>query len=282
MENIFIGLHGADSSPYYNNLNNFTFNRTIDLSEKVTKLPRSLKDLNQIKNNPPQIPFSHLNSYYFDNDGVQEILDPVITSENMFFVESNSAHHISYFLAKNAFKNCPPNCKKAVLNFDQHQDYDVINPQTSGLFCGSWGRMLRYENIDYFVEGKYCQSENVVISFQEMNGQYIDPDEINEVLKAYEYVYVSVDMDVLLKISQNFKRTNWPDGGMEIDTLKQYIDSRLNGVNVIAADITGFPFKIEEWELRNNEKRKVFDTLTQNIIDVANALQRHIHAVQPQ
>ena len=45
---------------------------------------------------------------------------------------------------------------------------------------------------------------------------------------------------------------------------------------------SGFPFKTEEWELRNKEKRKVFDTFTQNIIDVANTLQRHIRAVQPQ
>lgn len=281
MENIFIGLHGADS-PYYNNLNNFTFDRTIDLSEKVNELPISLKDLNQIKTNPPPISFSKSNSYYFDNDGIQEILDPIVTEGNLFFVESNSAHHISYFLAKNAFKNCPPNCKKAVLNFDQHLDYGISYSPVENLFCGNWGGTLRNETADYFVEGKYCQSENVVISFQEKNGQRIDADKINEELKAYEYVYVSVDMDVLLKVDKNFKRTNWPDGGMDIDTLKQYIDSRLNGVNVIAADITGFPFKTEEWELRNKEKRKVFDTFTQNIIDVANALQRHIRAAQPQ
>lgn len=281
MENIFIGLHGTDS-PYYNNLNNVTFDRTIDLSETVNELPISLKDLNQIKDNPPQIPFSKSNSYYLDIDGVQGILDPVVTEGNLFFVESNSAHHISYFLAKNAFQNCPPNCKKAVLNFDQHYDYGLSHSPVENLFCGNWGGTLRNENVDYFVEGKSCQSENAVISFQEMNGQSIDASQINEVLKAYEYVYVSVDMDVLLKISQNFKRTNWPDGGMDIDTLKQYIDSRLNGVTVIAADITGFPFKTEEWQLRNESTQKVFDTYAQNIIDVANALQRHIRAVQPQ
>lgn len=277
MENIFIGLHGANS-PYYNNLKDFAFDRTIDLSEKVNELPISLKD----KTNPPPIPFSKSNSYYFDNDGVREILDPIVTEGNLFFVESNSAHHISYFLAKNAFQDCPPNCKKAVLNFDQHLDYGISYSPVENLFCGNWGGTLRNENADYFVEGKYCPSENVVISFQEKNGQRIDADKINEELKAYEYVYVSVDMDVLLKVDKNFKRTNWPDGGMDIDTLKQYIDSHLNGVTVIAADITGFPFKTEEWELRNKEKRKVFDTFTQNIIDVANTLQRHIRAVQPQ
>lgn len=107
MENIFIGLHGANS-PYYNNLKDFAFDRTIDLSEKVNELPISLKD----KTNPPPIPFSKSNSYYFDNDGVREILDPVSAAGNLFFVESNSAHHISYFLAKTRFKTVLPTAKK--------------------------------------------------------------------------------------------------------------------------------------------------------------------------
>lgn len=185
MEEIFIGLHKTASSPYFNSR---TYDGIIDLADEIIELPNTTGGINS------------KNSYCFNYENVSAVFNGVDVLGNIFFVESNSAHHISYYLAKKAFDSYRQGVKKAVLNIDQHEDYGSC-AAVGKMFCGNWGSAIRKDAADYFVEGKVCpgQSENTILSFQKWNG------------------------------------------GMTLEELKSTLNNDLNGVNVIAADITGFP-----------------------------------------
>lgn len=257
MQEIFIGLHEAASSPYFNNR---TYDGTIDLADKIIESP------NTIDGN------ASTNSYYFNCEGVKAVFNDVDVLGNIFFVESNSAHHISYYLAKKAFDSCQQEMQKAVLNIDQHEDYGLCSA-IDKMFCGNWGSAIRKEYADYFVEGKYCpsQSENAVVSFQKLNGNGISREIINqELAKPDKCVYVSVDMDVLKGVETYKYRTNWKNGGMTLKELESMLNNDLNGVNVIAADITGFPL--------NNIGEDAAQKYQSDIEAVAQMLKSHIRA----
>lgn len=256
MEEIFIGLHKTASSPYFNSR---TYDGIIDLADEIIELPNTTGGINS------------KNSYCFNYENVSAVFNSVDVFGNIFFVESNSAHHISYYLAKKAFDSYRQGVKKAVLNIDQHEDYGSC-AAVGKMFCGNWGSVIRKEAADYFVEGKVCpgQSENTILSFQKWNGGSINHEIINqELAKPDKCVYVTVDMDVLKGTDNANLRTNWKNGGMTLEELKSTLNNDLNGVNVIAADITGFP-------LTEKCSRSACDSYIKDIEAVADILKGFI------
>lgn len=171
----------------------------------------------------------------------------------LFFVESNSAHHISRFIAKAAYDEYvnvmrATNPKFLIVNFDQHDDYGV-KKEDKDLFCGNWGAYISAEiRCDYLVIGRKFEKGILYCPYNKDKETYSladDVDKLNELYASYDKIYVTVDMDVLnsapfVPKETAAKRTNWGHGDMNIDMLEGLI-TQIPVNKIIAADITGFP-----------------------------------------
>lgn len=172
------------------------------------------------------------------------------TCKKLFFTESNSAHHISYFIAKRAFSQlsvCETPEKYLVINFDQHQDNGTMK---GDFFCGSWGsRVTGLLHADYFIIGEKARvdshlfrSDPSVKASVYTSSNRSELEGIMTKINEYDKIYVTVDMDVLTGKEDKIQRTNWKHGNMKKEDLLGMI-GRLPAQKIVAADITGFPPK---------------------------------------
>lgn len=237
--NIFLGLHDCCNrmySPYYNNLQ---FDFETCLSSYVNKCPTSIKNSVPISTLQKKLDSYELNTEVTTK--LQNMTEGVLG--NLFYVESNSAHQLSYFLACQAYeeiREVSSTINMAVINFDQHGDYGSAS---ENLGCHNWGYKLSHDTIiDYYVTGNPKGSKATSACAAYCNNEEIDFLNVNDYLRNYDYIYVTVDMDVINGV-ENCYRTNWPNGGIDKDIFCIYIATCLEEVNVIAADITGFPLK---------------------------------------
>lgn len=169
----------------------------------------------------------------------------------LFFTESNSAHHISYYIAMRVFEQLRASeetpQKYLVVNFDQHQDYGTMEGK---FFCGSWGcRVTNHLRADYFIIGEktrvdshlyHCDPCEKTLNYTSSSAA--DLEKIMAKINEYDKIYVTVDMDVLIAPDDTIQRTNWKRGNLQPNTLMELL-SRLPAEKIAAADITGFPPK---------------------------------------
>lgn len=99
------------------------------------------------------VKLSDLNSMFFADDS-----SPITGDLNGFVfavIDHNSAHHMSYVLARRAFTGNNAK-KKIIVNFDRHQDY---GSQSNDIACDTWAYFTRNGNTkcadSYVVIGTY-------------------------------------------------------------------------------------------------------------------------------
>ncbi len=181
-------------------------------------------------------------SYIFDDVGVKKRLSGGIANDYLCFVQSNSAHQLTYYLAGEVFKQSKAT-QKLVFNFDQHAD---TGGSASELWCGTWGgeRLKQMiPNCSYSVLGatgkKINLTEEVEKLFIKNYTQTLETG--HKPAHSGLDIYVTVDMDVLDRGQGNegTKRTNWKHGHQNIEDLIAAISLIPN--RVIGADVTGFP-----------------------------------------
>lgn len=232
MNGIYFALHkqqGRFLYPYYKG--NLTFQGEEDLSGRFAKLA----------------PYNSSETYSLIGTGptekliqdMEESLKGRVPDKSLFFVESNSAHHMSYFLAKEAAGRLGEGEKLLVLNFDQHEDHGFL---ARTFFCGNWGsHVLQKAGCDYTAVG----ASGRITSFKAgVTGcRKYGLDQLSECLeqrhKDCTKIYVTVDMDVL-RNDMVLKRTNWNSGDISFNVLKALLMS-LPAEKITVADITGFP-----------------------------------------
>lgn len=160
-----------------------------------------------------------------------------VPDKALFFNESNSAHHLSYFLAKETARRSD-GAKLLVVNFDQHMDFGTPNGR---FFCGSWGSRICNSGCDYLAVG--CNDRINSFKAGEKTGKAYDLSALSDCVKEKHgdcaKIYVTVDMDILANPASP-KRTNWNPGRVGLDALTKLLTS-LPASKITAADITGFP-----------------------------------------
>lgn len=223
----FICLHSCTDSPYYNPLE---FSERLCLADCFSGGYATSTD-----------------SYSVTNlTELERRFGEINACKKLFFTESNSAHHMTYFTARRVFEQLRESKtteKYLVVNFDQHQDYSVRNSKTI-FFCGSWGGWVTTElKADYFIIGEGGTDKDSHL-YRANSGKTVfksnsELDKIMAEINKYDKIYVTVDMDVLISDSQ-IRRTNWKSGKLQTDVLLSML-SRLPRTKIVAADITGFP-----------------------------------------
>lgn len=282
MNGIYYALHkqaGRFLYPYYKG--NLNFQEERNLSDHFTKAGATdtsesylLKGAEEKKRSPESEAAIETMAKSFREQ---------VPDKSLFFVESNSAHHMTYFLAREAARRLGKGEKILVINFDQHEDFES---HSGRFFCGSWGSYLMEKiHCDYVVVG--ATKEGIAFYKCDENGDKKDrktyklnqmKDCLEPLYKDYTKIYVTVDMDVL-KNNENLKRTNWGPGKMPFDTLTELLNS-LPAEKIVAADITGFPPVKREW-LENNPD--VYNSFIEDIRNTAGILGQlmGIEAVRP-
>lgn len=160
-----------------------------------------------------------------------------VPDKSLFFNESNSAHHLTYFLTKEAARRLA-DAKLLVVNFDQHMDY---GSPSGRFFCGSWGSRVCAAGCDYLVVGSNRRATS--FKAKESAGRAYDLTQLADCIQKRHgdcaKIYVTVDMDVLENPAAP-RRTNWNPGSLDFPALARLLDS-LPADRITAADITGFP-----------------------------------------
>lgn len=170
-------------------------------------------------------------------EDMERLLTDRVPDKSLFFNESNSAHHLTYFLANEAARRLG-SAKLLVINFDQHMDFGT---PAGRFFCGSWGSRICNSGCDYMVVG--CNRRVTSFKAGETSGKAYELAQLSDCIAKRHSdcakIYVTVDMDVLENPASP-KRTNWNPGCLERDTLTRLLTS-LPADKITAADITGFP-----------------------------------------
>lgn len=256
----FICLHSCSRtlSPYYNTLE---FANRLCLADCFTG------------GDPP-----YRDSYIaVDNNEITQRLLTEGVPGKLFFVESNCAHNVSYFLSKCAYEQlnlAEEGQKFLIVNFDQHEDYEGV---TQDLFCGNWGaHVCQTLRCDYLIVGRGQNKDALLINYVEgkkpIRQKGRKPADINNIISEYDKLYVTVDMDVLNGKETNIQRTNWVHGANKIEDLCSWLRGLPAG-KIIAADITGFPPKRDKnGALVPPKKQGVQDGYLQDIVEVAKAI----------
>lgn len=261
---IFICLHSCNSemSPYYN---------TLEYDERLC-----LADCFDGGRPPSSNTYSIINQ-----DKIERSFNGINAQKKLFFTESNSAHHISYFIAKRVFEQLRKEevapQKYLVVNFDQHQDYGSMRGE---FFCGSWGcRVTGSIQADYFIIGEktkidshlyHSDPKEKTLAYDSSKDS--DLENILSKINEYDKIYVTVDMDVLTFSDNMIQRTNWKQGKLQLEILNNLL-SKLPNEKIVAADITGFPPKqMLSGSLVPIAKKGVLDSYIQDIQTVAQVL----------
>ncbi len=255
----FICLHSCSKiiSPYYNTAE---FDSRLCLADCFTG------------GNPP-----YGDSYTtVDRDEISRRIAAAGVLGKLFLVESNSAHNITYFLAKRAYEqlNFGNEEKKfLILNFDQHEDYEGVG---NDILCSNWGaNICGLLHCDYLIAGRKTYNDALLIQYIEGKKPIRKPNKIsslNDIIKGYDKIYVTVDMDVLSGADRDIQRTNWQHGDIKAADLIEWLNGLPCG-KIAAADITGFPPKLKkDGKPVPDAKISVLDGYINDIAAVADAL----------
>jgi len=230
----FICLHSCNSalSPYYN---------PLEYGERLC-----LADCFDGGRPPSSETYSITNQSKLERSFSQ-----IDAQKKLFFTESNSAHHVSYFIAMRVLQKLRESetapQKYLVVNFDQHQDHGTMK---ADLFCGNWGcRVTDHLQTDYFIIGEKTRIDSHLYhhepSEKTLNYTSSNPSDLEKIMlkiNEYDKIYVTVDMDVLNAPDDTIQRTNWKRGSLEKNKLLDLL-AHLPAEKIAAADITGFPPK---------------------------------------
>ena len=221
---------------------------------------------------------------------IEAVVCGMLPDKTLFFTESNSAHHMTYFYVKEAAKRVAPEEKLLVVNFDQHEDTGSPNAY---FYCGSWGgaNSCSAARCDYLIVGQtYAERTNFsnpaeYLEYKRQTAGQPKPaymaklfsrdgsvkrcaaENLSEVYARYNKIYVTVDMDVLT-CGEDLKRTNWGSGNLVTDALRAHL-AEIPDNKLIAADITGFP-PVDSYKLENY--RELIDSYIDDIRDVSAVL----------
>lgn len=282
----YVSLHeSSDSYPYYKGAlefrdtlclaGHFFKKGPIDESDTYDFIPLPNKEDNMSSRQKARI---------------EAILCGMLPDKALFFTESNSAHHMTYFYVKEAAKHIAPEEKLLVVNFDQHEDSGSEN---SYFYCGSWGgaNICKAAGCDYLVVGpKYIDTTkfNSLAEYMEYKRQSTGqskpayaaklytrdgamiscaPEALSDIYGRYDKLYATVDMDVLT-CAEDLKRTNWKSGYLAPLQLRAHL-AEIPAGKLIAADITGFPH-VDSEKLENH--RELIDSYIGDISAVAAVL----------
>lgn len=276
----YVSLHENDSNyPYYKG--SLEFRDTLCLAEHFVKTGSPCASDTYTFTDIPQ------------NGGAAEItreslieaaLSGKFTDKTLFFTESNSAHHLTYFYVKEAAKHLNPE-ELLVVNFDQHLDTGAEN---NPLYCGSWGGryICNAVGCDYLVVGpknskdvlkrfdpKFVRPTYDAALYSNRNKDrilYYPKEELPRICEPYNKIYVTVDMDILTN-SAPHKRTNWGPGYFDkCDSLLNFL-RLLPAEKITAADITGFP------PVDTNQDEKTLKELDPYIADIQKTAEALCH-----
>lgn len=282
----YVSLHeSSDNYPYYTGAlefrdtlclaGHFFKKGPIDESDTYDFIPLS----NEEDNIPSQ-----------QKARIEAVLCGMLPDKALFFTESNSAHHMTYFYVKEAAKHIAPEEKLLVVNFDQHEDSGSEN---SYFYCGSWGgaNICKAAGCDYLVVGpKYIDTSrfNSLAEYMEYKRQNAGqpkpaytaklftrdgamiscaPEALGEIYGRYDKIYVTVDMDVLT-CAEDLRRTNWKSGNLALLQIRKHL-AEIPADKLIAADITGFP-PVDSYKLENY--RELIDSYIEDIRSAAEIL----------
>lgn len=231
----YLALHrqvGRFRYPYYKG--GLEFRETMNLSENFTK------------QDPQSSETYHLTS---PRGGTEpELMEEIqghfaglVPDKALFFTESNSAHHITYFLAGETAKRLGKDVKLLVINFDQHEDHGT---SSGAFFCGSWGSyIVDASRCDYLVVGPRGKITSYKFGEPGCETYKLSVDDLQRCLRERhsdcQQYYVTVDMDIL-ENDKRIPRTNWGPGQVSCEALNELLNSLPAG-KVTVADITGFP-----------------------------------------
>ena len=191
-----------------------------------------------------------------------------ISEKQIFFVTSNSAHHMSHYLASCAFKNVEATASKLVLNFDQHEDHGS-ETDTKKMLCSNWGGYTKGYNSHYAVVGRPMNGKPMFYLYGDTKEKFDSFNELKVSFNRYSHIYVTIDMDILTNNSRESKRTNWNEGCASKKDLIEWINSL--PPKIISADITGFPPQARSASASTNEED--LNAYIADIHDVAKALE---------
>lgn len=231
----YLALHrqvGRFRYPYYKG--GLEFRETMNLSENFTKQDPQSSETYRLTS-----PRGETESVLMEK--IQRHFAGLVPDKALFFTESNSAHHITYFLAGETANRLGKDVKLLVINFDQHEDHG-ISPNC--FYCGNWGSYTVKETCcDYLVVGP--RGKITSYKFREPGCETYELSVaglqrcLRERHSNCQQYYVTVDMDIL-ENDKDTPRTNWKPGQVSCETLNELLNS-LPADKVTAADITGFP-----------------------------------------
>lgn len=197
---------------------------------------------------------------------IQELVSKSSDNKHLFFIESNSAHNITYFTSNISTASLEEGKKLLIVNFDQHSDHGTA---TGELLCSNWGGFAGNDlQCDYLVIGEPSYYPDDNCSFYQADRKRIQKSikGIETEFQNYDAIYVTVDMDVLQNGIGMPKRTNWGEGKLTKEALISHLKLLPDG-KITSADITGFP-PFEMSKLAENEKQ-----FTQYITDISEIAQ---------
>ncbi|MEL6440785.1 MAG: hypothetical protein AAFQ80_16205 [Cyanobacteria bacterium J06621_8] len=259
------------------------YNQEIEFEINNQKPLELLKTIE--KNSNGLVNFIAFESYFFKEEtGVLTSLENSGDLDHPLFavVDHNSAHHMSYILAKWGFSRFSSHKKKVVINFDQHEDYG--SPKSKEIACSTWGNFILRRGQDSVADayvvvgvrnsGKKNKDENTLIytkqnkdtvsssikktelvpwrkyfEKQDENDGLLEAifNELNKLEENKEWsqwdVYITVDRDVMIG-----SFTSYGDGSYESSKVQEKIGEYLNqlseaGVNLVGFDVIGLPDK---------------------------------------
>jgi hypothetical protein len=221
-------------------------------------------------------------------------------------IDHNSAHHMSYVLAKNAFSKFAlvgEDRKKVVINFDNHADGNEPKPDHTTIHCNNWayhffldhGKAGSAVNPIYISLGSYGQrlfkadkdgrsTENgdTFVYNRGVTGacKYVtDPMADGNILVIMENirgvtgfewrnadVYITVDRDFMIG-----SYTNYGDGKYSPQVGRNAVTTCLcylvtSGANLVGFDIIGLPTR--DATKKPNDKQKLSQSFDQSVIDI--------------
>lgn len=197
-------------------------------------------------------------------------------------VSNNCAHHMSYLLAKYAFRNVKTNTKKIVINFDAHDD---TQGATKTAKCSNWAKMGLVDGIfnQYLHIGVKIESDQIlrietsliprlyIVDSKEKNMKYNDLygyqsadkgtkkklDSFTDIIQFVNEIKLQGDAAYYITVDLDFMKesyTAYGDGSYTKEKGHKMLESiftKINKTNLYGVDVTGLPISIDSFASKN-------------------------------